>query len=134
MGRRVRAPPLVVHGSARADPAAGRELRRDLGRHPAGDARRRLAGEPRRDGRGASRAAELDHVLAVANGPAVAAGVDAVATVHEVLGLHTDAAVQPVVAVAAVEAGPPPRPLAVGPGVARPPPDGGGAPPAPGGG
>ena len=35
LGRRRRTPPLVVHGAAGTDPATDRELRGDLGRHPA---------------------------------------------------------------------------------------------------
>src|SRR5207248_11300162 len=48
LGRRRRAPALVVHGAPGADAAADRELRRDLGRRAPADAGRCLAGEPRR--------------------------------------------------------------------------------------
>ena len=41
VGRRLRTPPLVVHGAAGTDPATDRQLRGDLGRHPAGHAGRR---------------------------------------------------------------------------------------------
>ena len=48
VGRRRRAPALVVHGPPRADAAADRQLRGDLGRHSAARARGHLAREPRR--------------------------------------------------------------------------------------
>ena len=41
LGRRRRAPPLVVHGAPGPHPAADRKLRRDLGRHPPARARGR---------------------------------------------------------------------------------------------
>ena len=43
LGRRRRAPALVVHGPPCPAPAADRQLRRDLGRHPAAGARGPLA-------------------------------------------------------------------------------------------
>ena len=43
LGRRQRAPALVVHGAAGPDAAAERQLRGDLGRHPSAASRGRLA-------------------------------------------------------------------------------------------
>src|SRR3954452_12767056 len=115
MGRRLRASALVVHGTARADPTTDRQLRGDLGRHPAGHARRDLEREPRADGRGAACADRLDDVLAVADDAAVAARVRAVAAVHVVLGLDADTAVEPVAARAPIERVPTPVRVAVEP-------------------
>src|SRR5437763_4778495 len=52
VGRRRGAPPLVVHGPPGADPAARRQLRRDLGRRPSAGAGGDLAREPRGGGAG----------------------------------------------------------------------------------
>ncbi len=59
VGRRQRAPALVVHGATGPDAAAERQLRGDLGRHPPARARGHLAGERSRSSGASSPASAL---------------------------------------------------------------------------
>jgi hypothetical protein len=73
MGRRLRTPALVVHGPPSSDPAAARQLRSDLGRHPSTHTRERVAGESR-EGRSRTLEVALIDVALVRQADASASG------------------------------------------------------------